>query len=139
MRMILYISTARRHLAPGDIVDILRTARARNKISGVTGILLYDRVRFMEVLEGPAEAVEATFGRIQKDNRHFGLVKLEDRRIAERQFGETSMVAYGTVEDDLANSIEEIDAMLDTLTDLSLRDQIKSFARIRATDPDRMH
>ena len=47
MRMILYISTARRGLSQGEIIEILRQARSRNISSGVTGILLYDRVRFM--------------------------------------------------------------------------------------------
>ena len=136
MRMILYISTARRDLSQNDIIEILRVTRSRNAQSGVTGMLLYDRVRFLEVLEGPEEAVEATFNRIRDDHRHTAVVKLEDRSISQRQFGEHSMAAYGTTESDLANSVEEIDTLVADLTDLSLRDHIKSFARIRALDSD---
>jgi hypothetical protein len=137
--MILYISTARRGLSQGEIIEILRQARSRNISSGVTGILLYDRVRFMEVLEGPAEAVEDTFNRIRNDSRHVALVKLEDKPITKRQFAGQAMAAYGTSEPDLAHSVEEIDGILAGLTDLTLRDHLKSFARIRAIDSDHSH
>lgn len=75
-----------RHLAP-----ILESAVRRNTEDGITGMLLYSGGNFLQVLEGPKDAVQATYDRICKDSRHRNTTLLLEQDIAERQFGSWSM------------------------------------------------
>ncbi|MFD1612116.1 BLUF domain-containing protein [Sphingomonas tabacisoli] len=91
MIQLCYISTAR----PGhgwEAVDaILASSRRNNRRRTVTGLLLFNGKRFLQLLEGPEAQVRETFARIQHDPRHFAIVKLSERRIDEREFGAWDM------------------------------------------------
>ena len=50
--------------------DILQIARARNKRLGITGTLISRSDLFLQMLEGPRQAVCDTFLRICDDERH---------------------------------------------------------------------
>ena len=52
------------------VAEILARSRVNNSRMGVTGALLYRDGYFIQVLEGPCDAVEAVFERIQQDPRH---------------------------------------------------------------------
>lgn len=54
----------------GVIEAILAASRTNNSRVGVTGALMFNAGCFAQVLEGPRDAVEATFERIQQDERH---------------------------------------------------------------------
>jgi len=70
-----------------DIQALLEVARSRNAGLGVTGALFCDGAYFVQLLEGPAEAVEAVFASIQADPRH------TDIRVVERGPAETRWFA----------------------------------------------
>ena len=70
-----------------DIQAILEVARSRNAKLGVTGALFCDGAYFVQLLEGPAEAVEAVFASIHADPRH------TDIRVMERGPAETRWFA----------------------------------------------
>jgi hypothetical protein len=82
----------------------------------VTGLLIVGGRRFLQALEGPAEAVKKTYDRIKADRRHFAAVVLSDREIAERSFFEWAMGyqpagiprSEGTVANDVAELIAPI-------------------------------
>ncbi len=69
------------------IQDILRASRKNNARAGVTGALMFNSGCFAQVLEGPQDAVEETFERIQQDERHGDVSLLAfdpvDRRVFE--------------------------------------------------------
>ena len=50
-----YVSTATRLMTQADLLDLLATARQRNKACDVTGMLLYKDMSFVQILEGAAE------------------------------------------------------------------------------------
>ncbi len=81
-----------------DIDQILETSRINNAAVGVTGALMFNAGYFAQVLEGPQEAVEATFERIQQDPRH-GEVSLMSFEPAERSFADWSMAFVGRSQD----------------------------------------
>jgi hypothetical protein len=83
-----------------DIAQILETSRINNAAVGVTGALMFNAGYFAQVLEGPQEAVEATFERIQQDQRH-GDVSLMSFEPAERTFADWSMAFVGKSQDAL--------------------------------------
>ena len=49
---------------------ILLSARHHNKLNGLTGALICREDIFLQLLEGPAAAIEATYARIVRDGRH---------------------------------------------------------------------
>lgn len=91
MISLTYMSTA---VAPFDeaaLVELLAASRENNHAAGLTGMLLYAEGHFIQTLEGPAEAVDATYRRISADQRHRDhIVALRDQ-VEQRTFGDWSM------------------------------------------------
>ena len=81
-----------------EISHILETARRNNSKVNVTGALLFSTDHFAQVLEGPQQAVEAIFERIQHDSRHGDVTILESLTSEQRDFSEWSM-AYVSPEE----------------------------------------
>lgn len=67
--------------------DIARKARHRNRALGITGLLIQDRGRFVQSLEGPAEAVHHLLSVVRNDNRHTDVNILATQPVATRAFG----------------------------------------------------
>ncbi|WP_439492965.1 BLUF domain-containing protein [Bosea sp. (in: a-proteobacteria)] len=65
---------------------ILSVSRRNNLAAGVTGFLIFDRDSFVQVLEGPREALDATMARIAQDDRHRDVAVIDIRPISERVF-----------------------------------------------------
>ncbi len=79
-----------------QITTILAASRENNAREGITGGLLFSTGCFAQVLEGRSAAVEATFERIQCDDRHNDVILLEAEPIAERAFPDWSMAFTGS-------------------------------------------
>ena len=99
-RLVYY---SRNRLAPeamhaGVIDEILAVSRENNRRVGVTGALMFNAGCFAQVLEGPAEAVEAVFERIQQDERHGDVSLLSLGPVADRAFSTWSMGFVGASE-----------------------------------------
>jgi len=88
---LVYVSTARPDLTKKDIESILDTARERNGRDNVTGLLVFDGISFMQLLEGEAEIIDAVFRDIANDNRHSNVVRILQDENVPRQFKEWSM------------------------------------------------
>lgn len=91
MRSILYASSAPFLLAESDLVEILRVSQVNNARRDITGMLLYKGGNFVQVIEGPDDAVQALYTRISRDPRHRGIISLLNRSILERDFPTWSM------------------------------------------------
>lgn len=74
-----------------DIDQIIASAKRNNGMDGITGVMFFDGHSFLQVLEGPATSVAATFARVMEDPRHHSLVVISDREVAERDFAYWSM------------------------------------------------
>jgi hypothetical protein len=72
--------------------EIVEAARTANQAAGITGALMLSSGVFIQVLEGPVAAVEATFERICCDLRHRHVRLLELAVAEERVFGDWAMV-----------------------------------------------
>lgn len=132
LHQLTYISTARPTLILADVEQILQTSRRNNERALVTGLLIFDGKRFLQALEGPLEAVEATFSRIALDQRHRALVRLSSRHSEVREFGNWSMGSHlaGRVVG-RGDLVDHVDAMTDKLSDPNMRETIRGFARLR--------
>ncbi|MEO1688606.1 MAG: BLUF domain-containing protein [Pseudomonadota bacterium] len=78
-----------------EIDAILEASQPRNAAVGVGGALMFNHGVFVQVLEGPTQAVEATFNRIQCDPRHRDVAVLEIEPIAATVFHGWSMGFVG--------------------------------------------
>jgi hypothetical protein len=98
MITLLYLSSAGMKFSDVELVDLLKKARENNARVDVTGMLLYHDGNFLQVLEGEEAAVRSLFETISKDPRHQSVIKLIERPITERMFGDWSM-AFRTIDD----------------------------------------
>ncbi|MFG5120397.1 BLUF domain-containing protein [Methylorubrum sp. POS3] len=99
LRRLVYYSRNRTSGASGamdgTIRSILAASRVNNARVGVTGALMFNAGCFAQVLEGPSAAVEATFERIQQDERHGEVSLLAYDAVEARLFTEWSMAYVG--------------------------------------------
>ncbi len=95
---ILYCSRSTVEMNVEDIRRILDVSRRNNARDDVTGGLFFSSQCFAQVLEGPIEAVERTFERIQCDERHSEVTILEAGLIAGRDFPAWSMAFAGSTD-----------------------------------------
>ena len=125
MLQLVYISTA---VGRPTHADILRASRRNNGRDGITGLLYGDGVRFMQVLEGPADKVEAAYARIKGDPRHRAAVILSRRSIQEREFGPWDMAARAPGEDGNV-FLARVESLV-AGADANVRATFDSFARV---------
>jgi hypothetical protein len=91
MRCIAYISLESRRLGRSDLLDILRVARTRNALAGITGVLMYYDGLFLQVIEGDEAPLDELLGKLRGDRRHRDLRVLLDERSDERHFPDWAM------------------------------------------------
>lgn len=86
LQEVIYASTAVPSLTDADIREIVESSYRRNVVRNITGVLLYSRRRFLQILEGEEAVVAHTLSRILADPRHHGIEILAESRIARRTF-----------------------------------------------------
>ncbi|MFZ2998365.1 BLUF domain-containing protein [Sphingobium sp.] len=91
LRQIMYISSATGQMTAVECAAIASASTPRNAAQDVTGLLLFNGKRFLQVLEGPTAALDPIYDRIRRDGRHQALVKLRDTAIETREFGQWAM------------------------------------------------
>ncbi|MCU0925874.1 MAG: BLUF domain-containing protein [Hydrogenophaga sp.] len=88
---IIYVSLATHDMRPDELVKLLDHARQHNARRGITGLLLYHRREFLQLIEGERSAVEALYSAICLDPRHQQVHTLWDGPIETLGFGQWSM------------------------------------------------
>jgi lipopolysaccharide biosynthesis regulator YciM len=91
MLSLVYVSSARQLFSENDLEVLLQLSRDNNTHLGLTGMLLYKDGNFMQVLEGPNEALISLYAKIHRDPRHYGVLELMRQQIEEREFALWSM------------------------------------------------
>lgn len=75
------------------IQNILGVATDRNALNGVTGALAFNDLYFAQILEGPYEAVKATYAAILRDPRHNKISILQKGWVDARGFSQWAMAS----------------------------------------------
>lgn len=135
MIRLTYVSTARKPLTAVELEDVLRVSRKNNARDDVTGLLVVGGRRFLQALEGPAKTVEQVFERIEKDPRHFAVVRLSREEVQERAFGGWAMgYTAGKAVTDPASSLKTVVAkLIEPIEDPRVRGYFTGFADTHAT------
>lgn len=88
---ISYVSAAAEPFDDARLAELLEQSRRSNHEHDLTGMLLYRRGRFFQVLEGPQDAVDELMTKIRRDPRHTDVRMLLSEEIDERRFSEWTM------------------------------------------------
>lgn len=91
MIRLLYCSQAKPEISKEDIENILQTSRKNNSAAEITGALMYGGGRFMQVLEGPEQAVLRTYVNITDDTRHSNCRMIYVTPVKDRLFSTWTM------------------------------------------------
>lgn len=88
---IVYASTAVTPLSDKQLLDLLKTSRENNRRDEITGILLHNKGRFLQCIEGSEAAVKALYATIVRDPRHRDILELVNEPIDQRDFASWTM------------------------------------------------
>ena len=91
MHHIIYMSRGTQAMTDDELRVLLQLARATNEEHNITGALVYGDGQFMQIIEGEEPVLAALYAKLLTDARHMNVVKLADKQIAQRSFGEWSM------------------------------------------------
>ena len=78
-------------LSNETLLELCKTSAAKNVRLGITGLLLLSGEAFLQVLEGPPDAINELYLRIARDERHGRLRLLRYERISKRAFEDWAM------------------------------------------------
>jgi hypothetical protein len=105
MNRVIYCSQASHDLSPDELVRLLEKARSSNESTGLSGMLIYCGQSFLQMLEGEADALEATYTRITADDRHMNLRLLMNAEVTARLFPDWSMGFEHVDDEELAEEL----------------------------------
>jgi hypothetical protein len=91
LKSLTYTSLARLDLSSRDLADIHEAARHLNALDGITGLLVFDGTRFLQIIEGSEEAIDNLVERLRRDRRHSAFEIRDERLVEERSFPDWSM------------------------------------------------
>lgn len=108
LHRLIYVSRQRPMADVDAQVDaIVRASIRNNRESAITGLLLVHEGYFVQALEGPAEAVLTTYGRIVDDPRHDAARVIVAGPAEQREFGGWNMCArrFSAVDDAILDAL----------------------------------
>ena len=90
LRRVIYVSE-KVGSSEQDVADIVNTSTQNNPRKGITGCLLEGSNSFLQILEGPSNAIKSLYEAISEDNRHTNVKRLCDEPLNTRLFSDWSM------------------------------------------------
>jgi len=88
---LIYASRPAKNIGISEVHKILETSKRNNGNVNVSGALIFTEHYFLQCLEGHRNAVNQTYARISKDERHTDCVLLRYDHVDSRIFGKWSM------------------------------------------------
>jgi hypothetical protein len=94
------------------LAGILSAARRNNPRYGITGALVCRHDLYLQLIEGPADAIDALYAQICEDDRHFDMRLLLSEDMGERMFpawamlDDTAPSQFWSAEDVAAGTLE---------------------------------
>ncbi len=92
VKRITYVSRFAKPFSESELEKLGEDSSERNRMLGVTGVLMTSGGIFFQILEGPEEAVDKIYSAISADPRHTDLVVLElEHDVQQRNYPNWSM------------------------------------------------
>lgn len=118
---LVYTSLAERPMDTQALTELLEEARVFNAEHGITGMLVYHRQEFLQLLEGDEVEVKALFERICRDQRHRQVYAMWEGPLAERSFDQWAMAFVAPADDQLIGRPGYVDLRSEGLLSLGRR------------------
>ena len=74
-----------------EVADIVKASTQNNPSKNITGCIVEGQNSFLQILEGPSDAIKGLYKTISEDNRHTNVRRLCDESIDTRLFSDWSM------------------------------------------------
>jgi len=103
---LVYTSLCAPDSRPDDVQQILQSSHINNPATGVTGLLCFDGQRYVQILEGPKDAVNTLYDKIHADPRHREIELLHMGGIESRSFDDWRM-AYESMPNNTLGPLAE--------------------------------
>lgn len=113
LKTLTYTSRARLDLGDADLAAIHQTARHLNALDGISGLLLFDGSRFLQIIEGAEDAIDNLVERLRMDQRHSAFEVRDERYVERRSFPDWSMElvrvssGYGNAKEEVATILPD--------------------------------
>jgi hypothetical protein len=111
------------------LAGILLDARRCNERDGITGALICRADLYLQLLEGPQDAVEACYDRIKRDDRH-----IEPRNLLERSVKTRLFPAWAMRDDPAQSWIWSREAVRAGAVEQASEDEVLGFFNRLAAD-----
>ncbi len=123
----IYVST----LAPGrpvsSVADIAGKARASNPARGITGLLIFDGMRFCQQVEGVKKQVVALLEKIRHDPRHINVKIVHHDELVRRRFENFRLGYTSFVDPTVLERLEKLQGPAAVSAFKALLPQVDSF------------
>ncbi|MBO6879639.1 BLUF domain-containing protein [Winogradskyella sp.] len=88
---VIYQSKSQSHFAPMDIELMLMKAKRKNKRLKITGCIVYADNKFIQLIQGPKDAIIDLYKEIKADKRHFKVTTLLEQSTEQKIWSDWSM------------------------------------------------
>lgn len=129
---IIYASRATRSYDRAEMRELCIRSTKRNREDGITGLFLYDGLRFLQALEGDEARVKATMARIAADGRHDDILYSFCEAVIRREFPDWSMEIPIGPGEDATTFVDKVKADVRFVSDIRLQAQFIGFAKLAA-------
>jgi len=106
LQELIYTSVSSAQSEKDEVSNILAVSEKNNDVSAITGLLMFDGHRYIQILEGETENVDRLYNVISKDSRHQKLELLHKGGITSRSF-ENWRMAYESLPKGLLEKLAE--------------------------------
>ncbi len=106
---IFYVSTISPDAALSVVGEIAAHARASNAAFDITGVLVFDGLRFCQQIEGKPKDVLALMERICQDTRHFKVEVFHHGPLAARRFNHFSLTFADVGDVNVLEQLEQLE------------------------------
>ena len=104
---IIYVSNRKTNCTEKEIEEILKACKKNNASLHLTGVLLYNEHKFLQLVEGEYKVTMEMYDKIKKDNRHENCILISSLFIKERSFPSWQM------------GLKKVDNSLEIISDIS--------------------
>lgn len=99
IKTICYISNKNANITGERLEHLLSSIIDRNNALNITGILVLQNNHFFQIMEGESDVINDIYKKIEKDERHHGLLKLLNQDISDRVFEDYESGYFSVVND----------------------------------------
>ncbi len=86
LAQLVYVSKRKAKCTEEEINNILAACKRNNPNLGITGVLLYSRDKFIQLVEGENKTIMSLYDKIRDDSRHENCVMVSLSPIKEKSF-----------------------------------------------------